>query len=364
MMKLWKCLKRIFGDNEIYIRAGALTYFTLSGIIPFCIFFIWVEEVFMVHTSVADLAEDALPNINDIFISFGSYPQMRMDQLMDSYATIGVLPVGRIVVISLVILCVYFFLNNLHSSFNHIWKSPDRTECFWKCLGFDIIMALIIIVIVLITAWLYGYFKYHTALALIMMVTIVCLAYRFIPYGKHPNLWPSIVSALSASLCLYIWSSLIPLVGDQLSEFKLNGIAFLLLIFWMYWGWFIVLTGARLCAYLSKRGMDYMVEEVNELAPIYRLHLLILVASYIFKNARAGHDGSIGLSHKDIRNGIIDGLPTGMVEDRDSFLPMILLDSIIEELCNKRIIQNCKREKMTEHRFIPCININLYYSYS
>jgi len=131
MKKILKWFNRLFLDNEVYIRAAALTFFTLSGIIPVCILVILVEEILMVDTSVSEMAGDIIPNINDSFDALCRYPEIRMDQLLESYGIIGDISIGRPVVIGIIIVCVYCFLNNLHGSFNYIRKSEDFFH-FWQ----------------------------------------------------------------------------------------------------------------------------------------------------------------------------------------------------------------------------------------
>lgn len=335
-------LRVFFFDKEINLRAGALTFFTLSGIVPICVFFIWFADFLMADVSVSRMTTLMFPDVSDSLETLSLFPRLRIRQLLSSFA--------GWVAIALIIFYLQAFFSNIQYAFNYIWQSEDRTKKFWLSLKFNLDMTVVLFIIIMIFSFLFNLchlrFLQYTVSFLLIYICIF-LAFTVLPYDKKPLKKPAAVTSFCVTAALLLWSWLIPVVGAHLSEFEFNGIDVLLILFWLYWAWFIVLSGARICAFMSNRGIDYMRNEVSELAQNYRQFLSILIASFVFKNCGRHRDGSHGLSFDTIHKRMFKG---------SAYLPMSLLDSIIKELMAKGVLQKC--DERNEYFYEPSADID------
>lgn len=329
-------------DKEINLRAGALTFFTLSGIVPMCVFFLWFADFLMADISVSRMTTLMFPDVGESLETLSLFPRLRARQLLSSFA--GWLAVA------LIIFYLHAFFSNIQYAFNYIWQSEDRTKKFWLGLKFNLDMTVVLFIIIMIFSFLFNLCHLRLLQYLVSSLLIficVFLSFTVLPYDKKPLKKPAAITSLFVTAALLLWSWLIPVVGNQLSEFQFDGIDVLLILFWLYWAWFIVLSGARVCAFMSNRGIDYMRNEVSELAQNYRQFLSILIASYVFQNSGRHRDGSHGLS--------FDAIHKKMFRDA-AYLPMSLLDSIIKELMSKGVLQKC--DEKNEFFYEPSADID------
>jgi len=314
-------------DKEINLRAGALTFFSLSGIVPICVFFLWTADFLMADVSVSRMTSLLFPDVGDSLETLSLFPRLRMGQLMSSFA-------GWIAIV-LIVFYLNAFFNNIQYAFNYIWQSEDRTKKLWPALKFNFVMTIALFFLVMVFSFFFNLCSLPILQYLVsFLLVFICifLSFTVLPYDKKPLKKPAAITSLTVTAALVLWSRLIPIVGAQLSEFEFNGIDVLLILFWMYWAWFIILSGARICAFMSNRGVDYMSSEVAGIAFIYRQFLSILTASFVFRNCGRHSDGSHGLSFDDIHKKMFNA---------PAYLPMTLLDSIIKELMAKGVLQKC-----------------------
>jgi len=314
-------------DKEINLRAGALTFFSLSGIVPICVFFLWTADFLMADVSVSRMTALLFPDVGDSLETLSLFPRLRIGQLLHSFA-------GWIAII-LIVFYLNAFFNNIQYAFNYIWQSEDRTKKLWPALKFNLLMTIALFLLVMVFSFFFNlcslpFLQYMVSFLLVFIC--IFLSFTVLPYDKKPLKKPAAITSLIVTVALILWSQLIPIVGAHLSEFEFNGIDVLLILFWLYWAWFIILSGARICAFMSNRGVDYMSGEVAGIALIYRQFLSVLTASFVFRNCGRHSDGSHGLSFDDIHKKMFTA---------PAYLPMTLLDSIIKELMAKGVLQKC-----------------------
>lgn len=341
-------------DKSDHIGAAALTYYTVTGIVPFCVFGKWFSDFFKTKASVAYAAKVLFPSLNGPINMMAQISSLR-EQVFSHW--------WGWAVFVLIVFQVIFFLNNIQKTFNRIWRSEDRKHQFL----FSLLSAVILVVAIIAyagTCLLMNSLWLDRILGFGLIYLITCFSFKYLPYDKQPG-WPAVLisSAVSTATTLLLLCFLPKVSGWLFLVSGSYGVSFLLLVFWLFWTWYIIILAAKLCTILDKSDSSFLRDQTFSISPSYELFLSVLSAGYIYANPR-NKDDLRGLTFKEIRNGMFlydeeDEEGVSSLINKDILFPLSLLNRIIRNLSKRNIIKKSP-EKSSMPRYEPANDIASY----
>lgn len=332
----------IFLDKNQRIRAGSLAYFSLIGLVPFVSFFLWFTDSINTDTEVSPVFETLLPGLSGSFEEIEQYAQTSNETLFSTW-------VGWLAVL-IILYFLYCIFINIQRVFNNIWKSIERPVK--GKLGVIGISLLVCASVLLLCSYIFVVVQSH-ALRLIFtgIILYFCIAaaYYYLPYDKKPDARPVFTSSAITTALLFVWAQLIPVIDDFVATYQSQGLLVFLLVFWMYWAWFIILFGAKLCRHIDKSGEAYLKNELDRISPFFVCYLSMIAVSYVFRKSNYSNGG---LSFTQIRKGMF--LTENDSKNSGAFLPMPLLTHILDELCDYRNVLT-RRTADGSVKYIPAV---------
>jgi len=325
-------------DYEQRIRAASLAYFTFFGLVPFCSVFMWFTDSLKTETSVSLQLGTIFPGMKDTFDSIAEFAEANMDKLSETWA-----PWLALIIIVYAVFCMF---DNIQKIFNEIWKSTSRTMPMRIRMSILSFVALALVII--LGSYLFHRTENHLFRLVVSNVLIFCSlsgAFFFFPFDKKPAASPIFISAGLTTVLLMLWVRLIPVIDRFVAAYQSVGLLSFLLIFWIYVAWMIIVFGAKYCRNRDKSGDTYLKEEIENLSPVFRCYLSMVVTSYIFRNTVNNTSGDYALTFEQIRRemfnapeGAHDKATGARIDNSQAFLPMPLLDQIIDDLCDRNWI--------------------------
>lgn len=332
----------IFLDKNQRIRAGSLAYFSLIGLVPFVSFFLWFTDSINTDTEVSPVFETLLPGLSGSFEEIEQYAQTSNETMFSTW-------VGWLAVL-IILYFLYCIFINIQRVFNNIWKSIERPVK--GKLGVIGISLLVCASVLLLCSYIFVVVQSHVLrLIFTSIVLYLCIAaaYYYLPYDKKPDARPVFISSAITTVLLFVWAQLIPVIDNFVATYQSQGLLVFLLVFWMYWAWFIILFGAKLCRHIDKSGEAYLKNELDRISPFFVCYLSMIAVSYVFRKSNYSNGG---LSFTQIRKGMF--LTENDSKNSEAFLPMPLLTHILDELCDYRNVLT-RRTADGSVKYIPAI---------
>lgn len=341
--KFWTWFKtqpQFLFDKELSIRAAALSYYSLMGIIPLLAGIMLFGDFTQTSVSLSPIVRFILPSLDSTINSFDDFSIYRLSDLFSRYKGLG------IIATIIIVLSVRSFLINIQQSFNCIWKSEDR-DCKRR-EEFNFLLFIVGVIVILITTFIFNILPsdfWKSWFVLITVFLVVAVGFWQIPYDKHPKLLSAVLSSVIVVLLLWFWIKLLPWLSSSLSHFEFEGIQFLLLVFFMYWAWYICILGAKICRTIDKSDYLNMRVKIEELAPIYELFLSIFTMANIVRKFGSQDNKEKGLTFEEIRKDMFEFEGEEGKQNKDVKLPMPLLDRIIDKLRHQGFLDISKGDR-------------------
>lgn len=342
-------------DRELRMRSAGLAYYTIIGIVPICILVTWLGDIIQADSKISTAIVSVFPffesTVGDINIVANSK--------LDIYRKI--LP--GIMALAIILYSTHCFLNNVQQLFNYIWKSEERKGI--DKVIYNIRIAIVLGISVILVSFLFNKVDKLVInlviLAFVLVLSISC-AFRFVPYDKKPHFAPAFVSSIITTAILFVINAFLPFFFTSLIELELENINVFWMIFMIFLSWYVVFLGAKLCSILDHMGPFYLHEEIEGLAEVYRLYLTIFVAASIFRRNRNPKKGNASITFFEIGQDMFQFEEDGG-DNSSCVLPMPLLDSIINDLMKKGIIEyasGTKEVTYTVKEDAICTSIDSY----
>lgn len=324
-------IKFFFHQNQRF-RAASLTYFSFIGLVPFFTFFIWITDVLKTDTSVASVSDLLFPGFRSSLDSIAVLAQNNLDNLFSHWVTW--------LAIVLILFFVYCMYDNIQGIFNSIWKSKPRN--FRERITTVFKSLIVTVIAIFVASWCFRHIQIRAINRIVAFAIIflcIAAAFYYLPYDKRPKFVPCIQASIVSTLLLFVWSVALPVIDDFVATYQSSGILCFLIIFWLYWAWGIIILGANICRTLDRSGEDYMKEEIFNMSPFFKGYLSMIVTSYVYRKAA----DKKGVSFEQIRRemfqteeGATDEISGELIDNRDAYLPMPLLNQIVDHLCDSR----------------------------
>lgn len=332
----------LFIEDSQYLRAGSLTYYSFVGLVPFFSFLLWLGNALDSKVSLDAASSKMFPELGETISKLCQYAQTSMDNMKTTW-------VGWIVLI-IIIWMVFCTFNNLEKIFNLIWESERRQWNFSKGnRGGTVLVSMIVTALVTYACAAaftgIGIKALGIAVTGIILWLFISLAFYCMPYDKKPEPVMALLTAFATTILVAGWTALLPLTANYIATYEeTEGLLVFLLVFWMYWAWFIIVTGVKFCRlrnslYMEKATIREKVlswEEINKISPLYRCYLSMMVTSFIFKKSLEEDrekDSSSGQSSKSLKEMYAQRTFNGIRKAFNEHISTTLLNEIIEYIC-------------------------------
>ncbi len=346
---------RGFIKHDCYLRASALTFYTLLSIVPVAAMFFGIAKGFHLDKLLEEKLRAAFieqPEVIDRIITYSG-------ALLDN--TKG----GMVAGIGVVMLfwTVIRLLSNIEKSFNDIWSvrhSRSFGRKFSDYLSIMLICPVLIIMASSATVFIASQLSYlssHLAFAgflnysffiLIKLLPycVVWLAFTFI-YMFIPNTRVKLSSALIAGVCAGTLYQLLQVgyIIFQMSVSKYNAIygsfaALPLFLIWLQLSWLIVLFGAEIAASWQNHVSMEMLPDTPELSPSFKKLVMLSICRTSIKRFAAAEQ------------------PFTQDEfSKELGIPLKICSDLITELIAAGVLIETIRHKDKRHAFVPASDI-------
>lgn len=310
--------------QDCAVRSAALSYYTLAGLISFCVFELWICKVLDIHSYV----EGA---ISTIFGEFGheALGLAAMNRLMNIKQTWAG---GALIVILISVICT---IDNLSAVFDRMMLTDKRVPLAER-LGKSLLKGFITTLIIMVGAYLIciipQQFMKYLALGISVFI-LLFLALKFLP-AESPFNWKNAIYASAVSALAVISSFQILRV---IYSYLIGPFVVLFILVWLYFSWLAILIVMLFFSNISTDGRHYYYKETENISGMFKTYLSIIAASYVFKNWKE----NVGCSFEDIR--------AHALTDKFSF-PSSTLNRILKKLVKKDILETDKNFKYLPHK--------------
>lgn len=308
--------------EDCAVRSAALSYYTLSGLISFCIFELWICRVLDIDSYVAEAISTIFGNASHE--ALGMVAMERLLTIKETWAGAAFF---------IILVSVIFTIDNLSTVFDRIMLTQRRDswlERQLKCTPKALIATLIIMAAAYLICITPGNFMKYLALWTALCI-LLWLALKFLP-AESPFNWKNAIyaSVVSASLVTVVLQPLKVIYSYLTGPFGI-----MLILICLYFAWFVILETMLYFSNRSNDGRHYYYKETENISGMFKTYLTIIVASYVFKNWKK----TVGCTFEDIRDHALAG--------KYSF-PSSTLNRILRKLVKKEILETDK-----DYRYMP-----------
>lgn len=313
-------------DDELPIRASALTYATLMSIVPLLGFIFAIFKGFG--------AAEQMQNVSAWMRNMPEEFQTAIQRILEVAQNTNLIQLGSFGLV-IVLLTSIMVLSGIENSFNRIWgisRSRNLLRRTTNYISILVVVPFLIIIASTVTATLQspaiieklGAVKsvYRALLRLTPALT-AWIAFTFL-YVFMPNirvkLIPALVSGFAGSLLWLGWQKIYIALQVGVARYSaLYGTFASIPIFmvWLYVGWIIILLGAEI-AYAAQNEDTYHLEMGSAGASV-RTRIMLAIA-IVVESARAQHDGRGTIDAATIAHG--------------SHVPIRLINETVDMLVN------------------------------
>lgn len=331
----------LFIEDSQYLRAGSLTYYSFVGLVPFFSFLLWLGNALDSKVSLDAAGSAMVPTLQNTIAELCHYAQVSMDNMKTTW-------VGWIVLI-IIIWMVFCTFNNLEKIFNLIWNSERRQWNLSKGnRGGTVLVSMMVTALVTYACAAaftgIGIKALGVTVTLTILWLFMSLAFYCMPYDKKPEPVMALLTAFATTILVAGWTALLPLTAKYIATYQADGLLVFLLVFWMYWAWFIIVTGVKFCRlcnslYMEKATISEKViswKEINGISPLYRCYLSLMVTSVILKKSLEEDrkkDSVSGKTQKDLKEESAQRTFNGIRKAFGEHISTTLLNEIIEYIC-------------------------------
>ncbi len=356
-LKIFTIAIRRFFEDKVSIRSSALSYYSLTAVVPIVAVLFAVAKGF----GISDMLRESLNQ------NFGDYTEV-IDFLMQfADNAIANTRTGVLSSLSIIFLLwsVVKVLNNIESAFNDVWQVKRPRPMARKFADY---FAFILIVPIFLAASssLSVFFRYHvgswtqdvpvlehlgtlsgTLLPFALVYIVLTFVYVTVPFTKV-KIGPAFIAAIIAGTAFQLTQNFY--IFSQITVSKYGAIygafaALPLLCIWLQLSWIIILFGAELSfAYQNVERYHYEAT-ADHISPFQRKISAILVMQHIARR---------------FTKGAIPQTIAELTEDLD--LPYRVVRNSVEDLqqCNllsEVMIQGKRKAKDSAYQ--PAIDIHL-----
>jgi membrane protein len=348
---------RGFMNDRVQLRASALTLYTMLSIIPFAAIAFGIAKGFALDQKLQDI----------LVKEFQTQPEVMNWILNQANSAIQATSGGYIAGIGIIILIwsVMSLLDQIESSFNHIWQINSDRPWLRKFTDYLTIMLIAPVFLILSSSMtvfvnqelvdfiakssILEFFKpivgFLFKLAPYVLTWLVLtILFIFMPNTKV-RLVPALVSAVIAGTILQILQWLY--IDLQFGITKLSAIygsfaAIPLFIIWVQSSWIILLLGAELSfANQNLSRYEYESEALN-VSSYQKRAFVLMIMNMIVKNFAVGE--------KPITSECIS---------KNLKVPVRLVREILQELKESSLVSVIQENEHEERLFQPAMDVNI-----
>jgi membrane protein len=347
---------RGFMNDRVQLRASSLTLYTMLSLIPFVAIAFGIAKGFALDQKLQEL----------LVKEFKTQPEVLTWILNQANSAIQATRGGYIAGIGLIILIwsVMSLLDQIESSFNHIWQIEVSRPWLRKFTDYIALMILAPVFLILSSSIqvvvstvlpdfiakssILELFKplvgFLIKLAPYLLTWIALTALFIIMPNTKVRLVPAIVSAIIAGTILQILQWLY--IDLQFGITKLSAIygsfaAIPLFIIWVQSSWIILLLGAEL-AFANQNVLRYEFEsEALNVSSYQKRALVLMIMNMIIRNFSTGE--------KPISSESIS---------RSLKVPVRLVRDILQDLTNSNLVAVIHENEYEDRLYQPALDIN------
>jgi membrane protein len=345
-------------NDKVYLRASALTFYTLLAIIPVIAIALAIAKGFGLDQNL----ESIITNSKD----FQSYSELLTPLLETAKNTVQQTRGGYIAGVGVIILfwCVVSLLDQIETSFNHIWQISSSRPWYRKFTDYLTIMLIAPVLLILsssITVFVFSQlsefmekapilasFKWLVSFLIkfapyLLTWIILTLLYLVMPNAKV-NFKSALISGIIAGTFLKLLQWLY--VGLQFGITKLSaiygGLALIpLLLIFLQASWNIILLGAEL-SFANQNVSRYEFESVAlNISPFQKRAIVLMIMRMIIRNFAIGEKPvsaeAIGKTLK---------------------IPVRLARDILEDLLKVDLVSEIHEHEHKQSLYQPALDIN------
>jgi len=348
---------RGFMNDRVQLRASALTLYTMLSIIPFAAIAFGIAKGFALDQKLQDM----------LVKEFQTQPEVLNWILNQANSAIQATSGGYIAGIGIIILIwsVMSLLDQIESSFNHIWQISSDRPWLRKFTDYLTIMLIAPVFLILSSSMtvfvnqelvdfiakssILEFFKpivgFLFKLAPYVLTWVVLTILFIIMPNTKVRLVPALVSAIIAGTILQILQWLY--IDLQFGITKLSAIygsfaAIPLFIIWVQSSWIILLLGAEL-AFANQNLSRYEYEaEALKVSAYQKRAFILMIMNMIVKNFAVGE--------KPISSECIS---------KNLKVPVRLVREILQELKDSGLVSVIQESEHEERLYQPAMDVNL-----
>jgi membrane protein len=261
-------------QGSITLRAMGLVYTTLLSLVPLLALSFSVLKGFGVHNQMEPLLLALLEPMGDKAEELTRQVLGFVDNVQ-----VGVLGVAGLAILFYTVVSL---MQKVEEAFNHVWRVKRQRSML---LQFRDYLSVLLVGPVLIfsalgmwtalanSAWLHSSAVLETGLAVLVQLSpslLIVLAFTFI-YLFMPNTRVKPLAAFGGALMAgivwqvagWLFAAFVVSSGQQTAIYSIFASLFLFML-WLYVGWIIVLTGARLAYYFQHPDAVYLPQQPME----------------------------------------------------------------------------------------------------
>ncbi|MDQ5767989.1 YihY/virulence factor BrkB family protein [Thiothrix subterranea] len=261
-------------QGSITLRAMGLVYTTLLSLVPLLALSFSVLKGFGVHNQMEPLLLALLEPMGDKAEELTRQVLGFVDNVQ-----VGVLGVAGLAILFYTVVSL---MQKVEEAFNHVWRVKRQRSIL---LQFRDYLSVVLVGPVLIfsalgvwtalanSAWLHSSAVLETGLAVLVQLSptlLIVLAFTFI-YLFMPNTRVKPLAAFGGALIAgivwqvagWLFAAFVVSSGQQTAIYSIFASLFLFML-WLYVGWIIVLTGARLAYYFQHPDAVYLPQQPTE----------------------------------------------------------------------------------------------------
>lgn len=355
-LKIFLLTVKGFRENNVVLRASALTYFSMLSVVPLVAMAFAISKGFGLERLMQQELTKKFAGQQEVLRWIFTFAKSLLERTKS-----GVIAGIGIIVLLWAIIGV---LGNIENSFNKIWKVKKGRTFFRKTSDYTAIILIAPIFMILsssITVYIsthinhiikgiqvLGFFSPFIRLFISLIpYMIIWFLFTFI-FMVMPNTKVRFKSAVTAGIFAGTIFQIIQwgYVKFQLYVSNYNAVygsfaALPLFMIWLQTGWLVVLVGAQM-SYANQNFEKYEFEkELSLISPRYKKALSLLIANFIIKKF---YKGDSAPSIDEISNGL--DMPSGITRD------------IINNLSDAGLIRDFTDVERNETLYMPTSDIN------
>lgn len=347
---------RGFMNDKVQLRASSLTFYSLLSIIPVAAIAFAIAKGFGLDQNLEQLVVKELQTQPEVLNWLLKQTRTALQETKGGYiAGVGVI---------ILFWSVMSLLDQIESSFNHIWQVASSRPWYRKFTDYLTIMLIAPVILILsssITVFISTELSDFIAKSSILdfFKPVISFLVRFIPYllawmaltalfiiipNTNVKFVPALVSGIIAGTFLQLLQWLY--IDLQFGISKLSSIygsfaAIPLFILWLQSSWIIVLLGAEL-SFANQNLSRYEFEsEALHVSNYQKRALSLMIMHLIIRNFS---EGDRPVSAETIA--------------ADLKLPVRLVRDILQDLSNVELVSVIQRNDHSERFFQPALDIN------